>query len=197
MNSASIDDRQQPFRFVRHLPEARADAVTPTGRGQVSDKPRGRKPRRTGRCRLALWRLQAHGGAVKVRSIGAQPLSGEASAVIGVERRRRQACAQVGTCWNNAPNTSWPCRRLERRQSQFALATESSHDVDRRGGARIVSPRVKVCTMVIAWPQCGQTKVDRCVSTGSSSGRGSCGGTCISWRTSARLAVRLQLASSP
>lgn len=56
----------------------------PTINSTVSDKPRGRKPRRTGRCRLALWRLQAHGGAVKVRSIGAQPLSGEANAVIGV-----------------------------------------------------------------------------------------------------------------
>jgi len=33
------------------------------------------------------------------------------------------------------------------------------HRIGAHGGARIDSPRLKVCTMIIGWPQCQQTNV--------------------------------------
>lgn len=45
---------------------------TTPSRGQVLNKPRGRKPRRTWRCRSKLWRLQACGSAAIPTLIDAQ-----------------------------------------------------------------------------------------------------------------------------
>lgn len=45
---------------------------TTPNRGQVLNKPRGRKPRRTSRCRSKLWRLQACGSAAMPTLIDAQ-----------------------------------------------------------------------------------------------------------------------------
>jgi hypothetical protein len=56
MMAATVSNRLGLFDTCpRDMPVVR---MAPN-RGQVLDKPRGRKPRRTWRCRAKLWRLQA------------------------------------------------------------------------------------------------------------------------------------------
>ncbi len=76
---------------------------------------------------------------------------------------------------------------------------ELAHDA---GGARIEQSRKKTCSTTMAWPQCAHTKVGTGTADGSSTGlsadsSGDGGATCNNSRASARLSLRLPLASSP
>jgi len=93
----------------------------PLDEGQVLNKPRGRKPRRTWRCRFTLWRLHACGGAVMLPLIGALTLGEEMNAGHGAQGRLRQDRAQAWTWGWSAPNTSWPCQRGKRRRTWVVL----------------------------------------------------------------------------
>ena len=69
------------------------------------------------------------------------------------------------------------------------------------GGARIDSPRAKVCTMIFAAPQCAQTKhylLWSMPQSGASAGLIDASRGCpSSERIGARLALRLPLAGKP
>ena len=57
----------------------------------------------------------------------------------------------------------------QRRRDDLEWVDDGAHDAcGGCGGARIVWPRVKVCRMIIAWPQCGHTKVSGVVPSSSS-----------------------------
>lgn len=71
-----------------------------------------------------------------------------------------------------------PCRRAKaHRHQRQVVARRAAHNA---GGARMACPRMRQCRMVIAWPQCRQTKVGG-DALGSSSARSSLLGVAATW----------------
>ena len=70
------------------------------------------------------------------------------------------------------------------------------------GGARMDSPRMKVCTMFMAWPQCRQMKAGGAAAFSAAfvwlmTGGPCAGSTCNNSRASARLILGAPLANKP
>jgi len=63
--------------------------------GRVLNKPRGRKPRRTPRCRFTLWRLHACGSAVMVLLNGALPPNDRAHTGKEAQGRHRRGLVRA------------------------------------------------------------------------------------------------------
>lgn len=74
--------------------------------------------------------------------------------------------------------------RYRQWPTQSGRAVDAHAATRNAGGARIVSPRAKVSTMLITAPQCGQTKVGGRLATRATSGVGAAVviGTCSSSR---------------
>jgi len=69
--ASTLTDRNRLGLFDT-CPRDKLVVRTTASRGQVLDKPRGRKPRRTWCCHSKLWRLQARSGAAMPTSTDAQ-----------------------------------------------------------------------------------------------------------------------------
>ena len=115
-----------------------------------------------------------------------------------VDRAVQAAVKRITTLVCAAPGKAWSGRGglMTNPRPVQALVSGADHD----GGARIAWPRVKVCSTIIAWPQCRQTKVGADVVTPSpqlsmAADTGEVARN--SSRASAKLALRLPLASSP
>lgn len=102
----SLLERQHPFRFVRHLPGARTDAVNPRVEGRCRTNLEGGNRGERRDVGESLWRLKASSGAVKVRSMDSQRPGNQARAGIDVDRHLRRTRALTGTWWYSAQNTS-------------------------------------------------------------------------------------------
>lgn len=159
-----------PFRFVRHLPGwGTKTASVPEWRAGVEQASREETAAQVAGCRRTLWRLEARGGSVAVLAESARAPDAGVSSEGGAERRERPGLPDPASTRRRLIGTRLQRRLTKSRRECTVWAVDSVHGVDRCGGARIDSPRVKICTTIIAWPQCGQTKVGRPSSNASTS----------------------------
>ena len=197
--------RQLLLRVVGHLPVHAAIPRSARIRGQVSDKPRGRKPRGTPRCfekAPLLWRFGRGRSSENADGCGRWGSDAEAGAGVRVDRRFSGDVQKAAAPVRVGQEVALPGRRLlgQCRQTPGAFGQSDIHRAYSCGGARIVWARVNVCRMIIARPQCTQRKFGGVVLASlwpPSCWAGSSPGTCNSSRTRGRLALRLPLASSP
>ena len=126
----------------------------------MSHKPRGRKPRRTPTPVFraqTLWGFgQRYGGQSSQASGANVPLR------LDGDWRNCDGAPFAGSVLSSgaplaAPGTHQPRRGAQaHRHPRQVMVQGSVHD---GGGARMACPRMRQCRMVIAWPQCRQTKV--------------------------------------
>jgi len=147
-----------------------------------------------------LWRFETRQADMKLDAGGQRAIKTVASDGVGTDRGCSRGVSSAATMTPAVAGAALPSRWLieQRRQAHRALNEHDGHRARAIGGARIVWPRVKVCRMSIARPQCMHTKLG-CLMPMSSppAGATATAGSRNSSRARARLGLRLPLASSP
>jgi hypothetical protein len=146
------------FRVVGHLPARAAMHRSAPAQGQVSDKPRGRKPRRTPRWLSkagSLWRLALRGRPDHAQRpcplCDGSPAQRTTRPDAATSRTQLLPLVVAARVWARVcpPAIGW---RLSSTVQMDHLATTP-------GGARMEVSRASNCTMAIARPQWRHTKV--------------------------------------